>query len=399
MMPRLQKGSEAGGSGQSALQEEVRTMFRRFVGIDTKGKFDRSRAEKLFRLHPLELSALLELAWNFRDDDGPSEDLGRPNRRSDLTNMPSEFLDIFPIVQVNNGVDDKNPQLDDTVIWDHLIYAYMIENTRIYEIFRRVLHEFLHGEQLGDPTVEGQHWLRSTEELFYRDPPHFFSTSITSHVRPEFNATRRNAYWRMFGMDLNHGIDGNKPYPYVKGEVSNTDFVSTFEDFLREVWVGITHVSNKTGENPTDNASIANLAENLHDMLTARRESGNLSREEFFFVSMMSWLHLTIDFDSPIVKALRAEASSPEQRLFEIAKRVNLAAPKKADSFFELAEPLSSILIQIETGVYNVEDTVPALYTPAPTTGGPEADIRRIITHWSIVTGHDLKTRKVAVTA
>ena len=36
-----------------------------------------------------------------------------------------------------------------------LIYAYMIENTRIYEIFRRVVHELLHGEKLAlrDPRV------------------------------------------------------------------------------------------------------------------------------------------------------------------------------------------------------------------------------------------------------
>lgn len=372
-------------------------MFRRFVGIDSKGDFDEARAEALFRFHPIELSTLLELAWNFRDKSGSPEDLGRPNRRSDLTDMPSEFLDIFPIVEVNNGRDGRNPQLRGTVIWDHLIYAYMIENTRIYEIFRKVLHEFLHGEQLGDPTVAGQQWLRNTEELFYRDPPHFFITSITSHIRPEFNATRRNAYWRMFGMDLNHGIDGNKPYPYEKRKVSNNDFVTTFEDLLREVWVGIANVNNTSGENPTDNASIANLAEKLHDMLTGRRESGNLSREEFFFVSMMSWLHLTVDFDSPIVKALRAEGSSPEQRLFEIAERVGMAAPKNTKSFFELADPLSSILTQIETGIYSNEEAVPALYTPAP--GGPETDMKRIITHWSIATGHDMKTRKVSVAA
>ena len=45
-------------------------------------------------------------------------------------------------------------------------------------------------------------------------------------------------------MDLNHGLDGNKPYPYEKRKVSNTDFVTTFEDFLREVWVGIVNVNN-----------------------------------------------------------------------------------------------------------------------------------------------------------
>jgi hypothetical protein len=106
--------------------------------------------------------------------------------------------------------------------------------------------EFLHGEKLGVPgtvsvvpgffeTAESQRWLCTTEELFYRDPPPFFITAVTSHVRSEIDCTRRNAYWRIFGMDLNHGTDGNKPCPYVKAEAANYGFVSTFEEFLREV--------------------------------------------------------------------------------------------------------------------------------------------------------------------
>jgi len=40
------------------------------------------------------------------------------------------------------------------VRWDHLIYAYMIANTRIRPIFRRVVHELLHGERFGAPREE-----------------------------------------------------------------------------------------------------------------------------------------------------------------------------------------------------------------------------------------------------
>ena len=57
--------------------------------------------------------------------------------------------------------------------------------------------------------------------MFYRDPPPFFITAVTGYVRPDIHATRRNAYQRMFGMDLNHGTDDNKPYPYVKAEAAN----------------------------------------------------------------------------------------------------------------------------------------------------------------------------------
>ena len=105
--------------------------------------------------------------------------------------------------------------------WDHLIYAYMIENTRIYEIFRRVVHEFLHGEKLGAPGAsETQLWLRTTEELFYRDPPPFSITTVSSHIRPDLRSSRRNAYQRMFGMDLNHGTDENAAIPLCQGGCS-----------------------------------------------------------------------------------------------------------------------------------------------------------------------------------
>ena len=178
----------------------------------------------------------------------------------------------------------------------------MIENTRLYEIFRRVLHEYRHGEKLGTPIdADTQHWLRATEELFYSDPAPFFITNVSSHIRSDLRASRRNAYQRMFGMDLNHGTDAGQPYSYVKAEAANSEFVNTFEEFLREVWVGITNVKNTSGANPTDNSKISELAEKLHDMLQSRRQSGNLAREEFAFVSMMSWFHLTLEFNSPIV--------------------------------------------------------------------------------------------------
>ena len=86
---------------------------------------------------------------------------------------------------------------------------------------------------------ETQHWLRSTEELFYRDPPPFFVTAIASHIRPDQEAIRRNAYQRLFGMDLNHGTAENKPYSFLRAEAANKEFVNTFEELLREVWVGI----------------------------------------------------------------------------------------------------------------------------------------------------------------
>ena len=49
---------------------------------------------------------------------------------------------------------------------------------------------------------------------------------------------------------------------------------------------------NTSGTNPKDDAAIARYARDMQDMVTTRRRNGNLSREEFFIVTMLSWFHL-----------------------------------------------------------------------------------------------------------
>jgi hypothetical protein len=371
-------------------------MFRRYAGSIPVG------ANLLFLQHPSVLAASLEVAWESRIHD-TSQKLGHPNHRSNLAQLPNFWLDPLRIAA------DIVPPLGAapvaglaaaalpprTVTWDHLIYAYMIENTRIFEIFRRVLYEFLHGEKLGVPTADAQHWLRNTEELFYREQPPIAITTVTSHIRADLRASRRNAYWRMFGMDLNHGNDDGAPYPYIKADAYNNEFVSAFEELLREVWVAIANRNNGSGADPTDRGKIENLVTTLQNMLLSRRVNGNLSREEFVFVSMMSWFHLTVLFDSPIIVALRAEANGPEQRLFKVAQRVGLPAHGLSKSFFDIADPISRILILIEadgTGVVN--DLVAKAPNP-PTL--LQNDMNTVITYWNSITGHDVKAGKVVV--
>ena len=97
----------------------------------------------LVQLHPSELTALLELAWlNRVKHTGapvPTPGVGHPDRRSDtdgllaavvnpLLTRPAAapfaaFIAAPPIVPAAHLGGWR---------WDHLIYAYMIENTRIY---------------------------------------------------------------------------------------------------------------------------------------------------------------------------------------------------------------------------------------------------------------------------
>ncbi len=354
-------------------------------------------AVQLFDRHPAELAMYLEEVWNRRAQ--AAQPAGHPDNRSPLDGLPAWVPfpqpDPLPLRVPDLGFEGTPTQ---PWRWDHLIYAYMIENTRVVEVMRRVVSEMAHGERLGPPTAEAQRWLRSTEELFFKDGAPFLVTSLASTLRPDPRATRRNAYQRMFGMELNHGTDDGQPLPYVKAEAANREFVATFEEFLREVWIGMTYVNATATANPTDDSKIATLAEKLSDMLRSRRQNGNLAREEFSAVSALSWFHLTLEFDSPIVKALRAESTGIEQTLFKIAERVGLPAHGLAKHFFEIADPMSRLLTQLETGTYNTAAAAPALYTrDDPAAGSPENALRTIITHWTAITGRDIKSRKVAV--
>jgi len=373
-------------------------MFRRFasfVGVDN-----------LFRLHPYDLVALLELAWDRRVS--ANFELGHPLNRSDLDGLGGTWLGhstfasnppnpITGAIAVGLGRGSEN----NSISWEHLIYAYMVNNTRAPEIFRRVVHEFRHGERLGVPstqtppglTSDSQKWLRNTEELFFREGAPFFVSTLTSHVQTDMNTIGRRAYWTLFGMDLNHGTDDNKPYPYVKPEAANTLFVATFEEFLREVWIGFENVNNSSGINPTDDAKIFDLVLKLRDMLRARREGGNLSREEFALVCMMSWFHLTLLNDTAIVQDLRAQSASPEQRLFAIAQRVGLAAHGLTRTYLSIADAISFILLLIELDFITSPAQVAVFYTlPA----SPAQQMATIIRDWSVLSGREMKARKVA---
>jgi hypothetical protein len=379
-------------------------MFRFFINPGGVSMQD------LSDLHPSILEALLERSWNFQLNT-PALPLGHPDHRSDVPGRPNALLNptlAFQVPRIPPRAGNINVPALDAVIappppappgirWHHLIYAYMIENTRVTEVFRRVVDGFLHGERMSTLSAQSQRWLWTTEELFFRDPPSYSVGTQTSYVRQSSSATRANAHQRFFGMTLN-AVEGNKP-AFVVAEHANADFVQVFDEVLHEIWQGRSNFANAVGARPTDDAKLAELATRLSDMLRSRRVNGTLSREEFNAVATMSWFHATLETpDHPIITDLRAQAASPEERLFKIAQRVGYPAHGLSKSYFEIAEPLSRLLIAVEQETYNDPLAVPALYTPSPPAppGGPAADTDVILTHWSIIRGRDAKARKVA---
>jgi hypothetical protein len=286
----------------------------------------------------------------------------------------------------------NNPSTD--YPWPHLIYAYAVENTRIYEVFRRVIAEYVTGERLGSPSVAAQTWIRTTSDLFYKQTPPFVPWSLDNLIRPSLAAIRRNAYYRMFGIDLNHAPAAEDAY--LKAEEHNDSFVTTLERLLQEVWTGYRNRANATGTNPTDDAAIAFLCTKLREMLEARRQGDNLWREEFFSVAMLSWFHLTVSFNSPIVEAANANSSSPHERLRLLGEKVGVPAHGKSEHFFELSEPASRLLLRIEAGDFDDSANASLLYDE---TDPITYDVQDLITHWSMATGRDMKATTVTIPA
>lgn len=338
--------------------------------------------ETFYRLHPNVLLSALEYFYATR------------------TFMPSDYPDYRdPMAQAPSSKSLKdNIDLYPKARWDHVIYGYMIENTRIFEIFDRVLREFEAGERFETPDIDTALWLRTTEALFYRDLPGGSVGSLTSSLRPDARATRRNTYYRLLGLDLNHGLDGNRPYQFDKPIASNRDFVGTFESFLREVWRGAMNASNGIGPNETDEAAIADHVRRLREMLLVRRNNGNLLREEFWAVVTMAWFHLAISEDTPIVRALKAEAESPADRLRKIGERIGIQAHARADNYFSMAFQLSQVLrfIELDPGAA-LPGTASAYYKSDPAYPGLSLNMRTIITHWSAATGREMKTRPISL--
>lgn len=287
----------------------------------------------------------------------------------------------------------------DTPAWDHLAYSYVLENSRVVQILRRVVREFRSGEGLGIPSVATQRWLDATEALMFGAMNPISAWLGTSAVRPDAEGIRRNAYHRLLGLDLAFGTDDNRPPVYDKAAATNTGFVPLFEELLFELWQAMTNTRNTSGVNQSDEDRIYRLAEELQFVLRSRRQNQLLAREELAAATALGWAELTLSANTPLVIDLRAEATSAATRLRLIGDRIGLPAHSKSPQFFSICSDLSLFLRTIEAGLVTGPDLAWLLYLELPPPGSPAvprpigAEARRVITEWAASTGKDLKAR------
>ena len=391
-------------------------MFRNLAQLlaTTPGR-DRN---DVFLIHPIQLSRWLDEAWDaartipaFGDPSKPEPFLGSTDVVETL-NLPKPALATTPDI-VPSGVLLTNPDVySDKVFqvqniglaWHHLSYAYVIESTGVFEVMAEVLRRLLVGETLDTLSAGGLRWVRATEELFFRDPPLFSISGAVSEIRPDDRINRRNGMWRMFGMDLPHPVPARWVGPRDGGEQAwksdtgsgvNTGFREKWTELLRQVWLGIENARNESGPNATDKEYVAFLCNALKDMMNMRRRGGQLAREEFVHVSTMSWFHLTLESDTPIVVDLKADATNAADRLAKIAQRVGMQPAARSRELFELADLMSAMLRAIEAGKFDTGEEAETLFVPLA--GGVNAqllqDMNRIIDLWQSATGDRVKDR------
>ncbi|HEV2865888.1 MAG TPA: hypothetical protein VGX37_05185 [Allosphingosinicella sp.] len=284
--------------------------------------------------------------------------------------------------------------------WDHLAYSYVLENTRVVQILRRVVQEFRSGERIGLAHVDTQRWLDATEALLFGSANPFARWLSSSSIRPDSEAQRRNAYFREMGVELAFGTEDNQPPSYVKAEAHNGSFVPLFEELLFELWQAIMNVRNLVGANSQDNDRIYRLAEALQYELRARRLFEALDREELAAATVLGWAELTFSYNSPVISDTGSEGTNEATRLINLGSKVNMAPHSKSSSMFSMAAEISLFLRAIEAGVVSGPEFAWVLYLEAPPPGAPAgapapigAESRRVITEWAAATGRDLKNR------
>ncbi|HRH48114.1 MAG TPA: hypothetical protein PLP23_05170 [Panacibacter sp.] len=294
----------------------------------------------------------------------------------------------------------------------HLVYAYMMENTKMVQIFERILSLYQHGEDLTIPTVtvnsttptitdngKTRKWIDNTSLLFYSNSPSAVWND-NSLLGSNFEAIRRNAYYRLLGMDLNHGIGekATQPVAYQRANHTNLGFTELFENFLKQCWQMIINFNNTSNINTTDLVALQELANAIRNMLLSRRSTENnldnypvlnLSKAEYASVVMFQWFYHSLSYNSPIVVEMSAEAGTPAERLSRLGQRVGIPCHSKSSFFIDLAPLMATLLRLFELDEID-NNYITAIANP---TTRPYSLITSILNNYQLATGKNLKSQ------
>lgn len=296
----------------------------------------------------------------------------------------------------------------------HLLGAYLLENTRMLQIFEKFIEKYLRDEEFGiAANSQVVSWIHNTEQLFFRG-----DAQIRSYLRPNTEAVRRNAYWRLLGMDLAFGDVNSQSnsFQYHKSKAANQQFVPLFEKYLSEIWLAHTNARNTSGENRSDINVLVEMANQLRELLVARRgDTGatryayqNLAKEEFASTLITAWFTFILSDDTPVIQFLNCQSSTIGERLIKIGNKVGVPAHSKCQYLFEMAAAASTILITVESGgildnplvLQNILSSLNPnpLVPPSTVNVNYMTDFLMLINNWEKATGHKIKNPEANIT-
>lgn len=379
-----------------------------------------------YRLHAPGSNPVFNFARNSLVDSNPYILLTPPDIESNAKGIEKQFTALRDTSKIKNAVEEYWSRIItyDKICNDekasrtnvdlqnkyfgyypgfHLIYAYMMENTKMFQIFERIIYLYQHGEDLtipyNDTDLLTRAWIDNSHLLFFSNSPYAVCND-SSLLGSNFEAMRRNGYYRLFGMDLNHGIgeNGTAPVNYKRANHFNIDFIPQFENFLKLCWQMMINFSNTSSINTTDLIALQEQANALKHMLLARRTTVgsldnysylNLSRLEFRSVIMAEWFNHAISYNSPIVKEMGAEGVTPSERLNRLGRQVGIPSHSKSGNFIDLAPLMATLLRLLELGEID-NDYIAAIANSATR---PYSLISSILFNYQLATGRDLKSQ------
>ena len=264
--------------------------------------------------------------------------------------------------------------------WHHLAYSYMLENSRAVQIFARTTHALRTSERLGVPSPATVCWLATTEALLSGA----LSTGALGTEQHEAQeAARRNAYWRLFGLDLAFGTDANADASFARPAQANTEFVPHLEQLLVELSKSF-ETAGGAGADLDGADAIADRSQKLGQSLRDHRTSLMIDRQELLAASLLGWIELSLSASSPVVRDLALEGASAAERLQDLGARVGIPAHSKAVNLFALGRSLSIMLRLAEDDPVGARNAWADSATPAG------AHSRRVVTEWTAATGRSL---------
>lgn len=316
----------------------------------------------------------------------------------------NEAFDVH-FLQLTEAKRELAGQAQDKLSPHHMIYGYFVEATRIDHIIERLIGLATNGDELGILDPDAMQILTTTESLFFKSSSPHSNMNIRSNIRPNSEATRRNMFKNVLGLDLPHGaIDSknNPNYPYPQPESPNLGFTNVLEKFMGELWNAHININNHVGASDKDVIAVENLAVMIKEMLLSKRTNDEetfrkhygytkYAKEEFSSCMKAKWMHRIVAHNSPLLKSLNCTGITIDARLKKLGQKAGIPAHSQSGNFIDLGVRMAVLCRLIENGEFDNSITIEEAMNPNSPLGEM---LLKIINLYSYTTGRNVKVRK-----